>query len=121
MTYPVRFTFARAGTAELHIPVDNPDALPPRAEQTLVYPPPQVGIYPGTPPARDDPAASGGGGASRSLVVPETHVASSPPASTGVLGGRRGVRGWQRGTQVHRGAGGAVGVGGAVFDVHVGD
>lgn len=49
LTYPVRFTFARAGSAELQIPVDNPDALPPRAEQTLVYPPPQVGDYPGTP------------------------------------------------------------------------
>lgn len=31
LTYPVRFSFARAGTVMLELPVGNPDALPPRA------------------------------------------------------------------------------------------
>lgn len=33
LTYPVRFTFARAGTVELELPVGNPDILPPRADR----------------------------------------------------------------------------------------
>ncbi|GLL09370.1 hypothetical protein GCM10017577_05100 [Pseudonocardia halophobica] len=31
LTYPVTLTFERAGSVELQLPVENPDALPPRA------------------------------------------------------------------------------------------
>lgn len=49
MTYPVEFTFARAGSLRLDLPVENPQFTKPRADTPLVYPPPEVGTYPGTP------------------------------------------------------------------------
>ncbi|MFP5069566.1 hypothetical protein ACLFMI_07855 [Pseudonocardia nantongensis] len=49
MTYPVEFTFARAGSLVLELPVENPQLLPPRAEESAVYPLPEVGDLSGTP------------------------------------------------------------------------
>lgn len=50
LTYPVELTFARAGTLQLQVPVENPEFLPPRAEpRDDVYPPPEVGTIPGRP------------------------------------------------------------------------
>lgn len=49
MTYPVEFTFARAGTVRLELPVENPQFLPPRAEEKAIYPPPEAGHLVGRP------------------------------------------------------------------------
>ncbi|MDQ4119229.1 MAG: hypothetical protein M3235_20050 [Actinomycetota bacterium] len=52
MTYPVTFTFARAGSLRLEVPVENPQFTKPRAETPLpAEAPPGVGTYPGTPAA----------------------------------------------------------------------
>jgi hypothetical protein len=45
LTYPVVFTFARAGALRLETPVENPQALPPRARETA-----PVGLAPADAP-----------------------------------------------------------------------
>lgn len=53
VTYPVEFVFARAGSLQLELPVENPQFVKPRAQDPPVYPRPEVGDLPGRPLTAD--------------------------------------------------------------------